>query len=207
MPRRGHGGRRGEQKGEGERDDLGTHEGLHARLGGGVVRPGQNGQRPSGLGRDVDDLAAALALQDRQHRLRHQEHAFQVGGDDAVPVLFRQPLDGARARTAAGIVDQHVDAAEGPDRALDQRCHLGLVGNIGGNAHRVASQIADLSGDRLDPVVIAAVDHHLGALAGETERDFAPDARGCAGDQRDFIRERHPCRPSLRVITLQNTSN
>ena len=66
----------------------------------------------AGDGREVDDAAAAGGLDERHRLARAVEHAVQIDGDAAVPVLGADVLDlGGRAGDA-GVVDEHVEAAE-----------------------------------------------------------------------------------------------
>ena len=54
------------------------------------------------------------------HRLREEDRAAQVGGDDRVEILRRQIKEiAAHHRADAGIVDEAVDAAE-----LSQHCRI-----------------------------------------------------------------------------------
>ena len=76
------------------------------------------GQRSaSGDGGQVDDLAAALALEVGNQGLAHQHHGLEVLGVEGIPD-GRWPRQGAsirldgRLRRSADVVDQDVDAPE-----------------------------------------------------------------------------------------------
>ena len=57
--------------------------------------------------------------------------------------LGRALGDAPAAASAAGVVDQNVDAAEGGQGLLDHALHRGLAGDVGGNADGLTPQLAD----------------------------------------------------------------
>src|SRR5262249_13227262 len=61
---------------------------------------------------DVDDAAVATLNHAARDGLRDEETSAQIGVEDQVPVLPAD-LEGRLADVAAGIVDQHVHAANG----------------------------------------------------------------------------------------------
>src|SRR5439155_9132081 len=63
----------------------------HAALAGAVSE--EVPSTPSGPGADVHDGSAALLNQNRKHRLRTEEHAFQVDVDGLVPDLLGRVED------------------------------------------------------------------------------------------------------------------
>ena len=79
----------------------------------------------------VDDAAGSLADHDRRHELHAEHDTAQVGGDDSVEVLHVDLGDAGNAAGVAGVVEEAVDAAEFPQRLLDQRRDVGLVGDVG----------------------------------------------------------------------------
>jgi hypothetical protein len=83
----------------------------------------------------VDDPAAPLRLHDRHGRLSGVEGRGQDDGDQRVPLLRREVLDG-RDVLDARIVDQDVEAAEFAHRIVHQ------VGDLIGPGH-VGAVIAD----------------------------------------------------------------
>ena len=81
---------------------------LAAPYGAPPISPGlQRGERANG-----DDGAAAPLDHAGQHRLGQRVDAGEVDGDHAVPLLLADPADVARLARVAGVVDEHVDAAE-----------------------------------------------------------------------------------------------
>ncbi len=85
----------------------------------------------------------------------------------------------------ARVIHQHVDRAELRDGALEHRGdrrrprHVGTV--VG---HGDAVSRSQPGGDALDLGALAeAVQHDVGAFAGQARRDAKPDAGGRAGDE------------------------
>src|SRR5436190_13129091 len=71
---------------------------------------------------DVDDPAVPAPLELRPAQLGQAEHRKQQQLDGALDVLGGEP-DGRTARRTAAVVDQDVDAAEGPDSPVDATLH------------------------------------------------------------------------------------
>ena len=73
-------------------------------------------------------------LHHAERLLRAQEAPGQVDVDDAAPLLVaRAPRPGRRGRPGAGVVEQHVDAAERLARPREERLHRGRVGHVRGH--------------------------------------------------------------------------
>jgi hypothetical protein len=117
---------------------------------------------------------------------------MEIGGEHAMPLLDWQIDDHAGPRGNAAVGHRDV---ERPERRLGLGHHApaGLrVGDIGLDDHRAPAEAPDgggrlLRGGGLLPVVHGDVR----ALAGELERDRAPDAARGAGDERDAALESH----------------
>jgi hypothetical protein len=94
----------------------------------------------------------------------------------------------------AGVVDEHVDAAEALDRVGRDRGGGRGVGDVGAVGDRLAAGGHDLVGDALGEAHVAAavagehvaevVDDHLGATLGERQRVCAAEAAAGAGHDR-----------------------
>ena len=82
---------------------------------------------PAGGRGQIDDAAAARRLEHRHGQPRAVEHAVQVDGDAALPVLDVDVLDLAGGPGDAGVVDQHVEAAELRGHRAEQ--HVDLAGS------------------------------------------------------------------------------
>ncbi len=94
------------------RDLLGQRLGqrLERELRRGVVGVGRVGDEPGHRG-DVDDVPAALRAHPGQHRLERVDDAEVVGVEERAHLGVVALLD-RRQVAVAGVVDQHVDAAE-----------------------------------------------------------------------------------------------
>jgi hypothetical protein len=84
----------------------------------------------SGLGGQVDDLAAAALLDHLLGAgLQHEQEALDIDGVDA-PVALAGDLDNRREVEDAGVVDQDVEAAEMRHRGGDCRVDRSLFGDV-----------------------------------------------------------------------------
>ena len=83
---------------------------------GGRVRGAERVSEPSGRRRQIDDRAAAGALEHRHGMVRAEELPGQADVDRSTPVLGPDVFDSAGRSGDAGVVDENVEAAE---RALD----------------------------------------------------------------------------------------
>src|SRR5258707_4443328 len=87
----------------------------------------------------VDDAASSLGLHDRGHRLGQAHRPRQVDGHDLVPYLQRQIVEIAeRDRdVVGGVIDQDIEAAEGPGYLGYQLVHGRAVGDVAGESSSV----------------------------------------------------------------------
>jgi len=111
----------------GELDGQGVDGALAGQRGGGR-HPGDrmiDQHRP-----DVDDRAAGR-LHVRDDRLGEEEGALEIDVEEPVEVLLVDVEKRARLEQA-GVVDQHIDAAEPGDGVSDHRLAHGRVGRVGG---------------------------------------------------------------------------
>ena len=98
------------------------------RFGRGVVAGARRGDPRADRG-DVHDRAAAARAHAGQHRLDHRDGAEEVGGEQPLHVGVVAFLDGG-AVAVAGVVDQHVDAAEALPRPPHRLRDLRVVGHV-----------------------------------------------------------------------------
>ena len=132
--------------------------------------------------RDVDDGAA------RPHR-RHgvpgaEEDAVDIHRHALAPAFERdveQRLDDADA----GVVHQHVEAAEAIEDGGDRGLPVGLAGHVEGDEHRLGAGLGQFGRERLAafPVDIGECDRR--AFCRERAGRGLADALGGAGDERD----------------------
>ena len=147
-------------------DDAGLR-GVVARHAGPVDEAGERG--------DVDDVAAALLLEERGERVAPARHAEQVDVDDALPVGDRLDVDAATRRDP-GVVDEDVEAAPLLAHPGQRRVPVLLGAHVepavgGGVGHARRSLVGEVD----DEHGVAAPDHELGE--GQAE------ARGASGDE------------------------
>src|SRR6266404_2272478 len=115
--------------GELERGDAGHAD--DGALAAGVDGVGRAREALAGDRGDVDDDAAAAGNHLARHALQAEEHALAVDAHDAVPVGLGEIHD-VRAPGDAGIVDQHIDAAERLDHAAHHLVDARQVADVGG---------------------------------------------------------------------------
>ena len=102
---------------------------------------------------------------------------------------------------AAGVVDQHVDAAVALDHAVEQRFDRLLVADVQRQALGLAAHTLDLGGQVLDQLGPAAAADHGRAEAGELQRRGAPQPRRRPG------RRRPSCRDGQRGTKIRELSS
>ena len=106
--------------------------------------------------------------------LRHEKDSREVRGENAVPRLEWELLDGSRARVGdAGVVDEGVEPAEVARNLLGERRDGAFVADVAVRGNRVAR------GLRLASIR----DHDLHAEFEKAGRDPGSDAAGTAGDE------------------------
>ncbi len=111
----------------------------------------------------------------------------------------QQPLVGGevgglleqRMHRDAGVVDQHVDAAEGIGGARDQPLAGGGVGDVGRHRHRLRAPRTAVGGHALECVGAARGQHQGRPLDGQLACEFGADAVGGAGDHDRLVGKAH----------------
>ncbi len=103
-------------------------------------------------------------------------------------------------RVGGGVVDEDVDATEPLDRGRDAGGDLVGLAGIGGEHRGLPAGGADLVGRRLERVLLARREHHVGARPGEGGGDRLADPAAGAGDQGDLPLQAdlHPQEPNGR---------
>src|SRR4030081_2850849 len=87
----------------------------------------------------IDDAASSLGLHDRGYRLGQPHRPPQVDGHDLVPYLQRQIVEIAEGDrdVVSGVIDQDIEAAEGPGYFAYQPVHGRAVGYVTGESSSV----------------------------------------------------------------------
>ena len=121
-----------------------------------------------------------------------QPDALQVDVDGALPHLVGGLLGVAVVVVHdPGVVEQHVEGAEGLLGAGDHGGHVGIDRHVGAEGDGLAAGGDDLVGHRPGTVQVHVDDGDPGPLCGEQQCALAPDALCAAGDQRCLPRESH----------------
>jgi hypothetical protein len=183
-------------------------EGHHAGLGRRVVRLAGLGAPAQDRGVVDDRSAVPLGHHLAQRRPGAAERPVQRDVEHPRPLLVGH-LQHRGGAAQASVVDHHVDPAEVPGRALNQRGHLRLVGDVAGlRPDPVAVRPGELVAGRGQPLVVLVADRHPGALVQAAPRGRAADAgAGRGGDHHHLaVQQAVPVhergRPSARVAMI-----
>ena len=142
----------------------------------------------SGLGGQVDDLAAAALLDHLLGAgLQHEQKALDIDGIDA-PVALAGDLDNRREVEDAGVVDQDVEAAEMRYGGGDRRVDRSLFGDVELDPEGVRPEGG---GDGLGARFVQVGDDDLRAFLHVALRDGLADAARGAGDDCNFVPDLH----------------
>jgi hypothetical protein len=128
----------------------------------------------------------------RQRRLHGEEGGVEVVAHHGAEGLGRRAAERRRARDA-GIGEDDVDLAETRDAGRDGRLDRRGVGAVGLHGERLAAEFGLC---RVERLLVAPGDDHLGALGEEELRGGEADAAGAARDERRLALEPHgrsPC--------------
>ncbi len=136
----------------------------------------------------VEDHAATLGHHGVGHGLCAVEDAAQVHVDHLVELLQRHFLQ-ARVLGDAGVVDQHVDAAELVFDLADHGVDHGALGHVHHIAHRLGAQGLALFDGFVDAGLLDVADDDGGAFFCELEGGGQAYALGGAGDEADLVLE------------------
>ena len=173
-------------------------------FGRGVGR-GVGARRVGGDRAVVDDAAAARVCSFiiRKASLRAEEHAGQVHVHDLLPLLVREVLERHRRRAAAGVVEEHVEAAERLPWSREQRLHGVGIADVGGHHQRRARPRRDSAAVSSSGSAAPAGERDAVAVAQQRERGGLADAAARAGDQRHPSGHVHG-RSELRFAAFQS---
>ncbi|MOA19913.1 hypothetical protein D3C78_1403230 [compost metagenome] len=125
-------------------------------------------------------MPAALLFHVCDHRLGGVHHALEVGVQQGFQV-FRAVVDKGLGQEEAGVVDQHLDTAEGFDGGGQELARAGRVGHVAGHANEVV-RIAQAGGGFLQPLDGAGAADDVVAVVEEGLGQAQADTAGCAGD-------------------------
>ena len=115
--------------------------------------------------------------------LKHVEHAVQISGEHAAPLLFGAVDKGVPSATAdAGIGEAAIDAAEPVERGGHRCLDRGRIGNIANAGVNLAAAAGHRRGGVSVLVGIAAPDRNVAPGRRQRLRDAETDSAIAAGD-------------------------
>src|SRR5271165_5526478 len=138
---------------------------------------------------DVDDRPAALPLHYFAGRHRHEEIAADVDLDGLVVGDEIRIENVAVVGIGRRVVDQDVQAAIGLFDMVESGGNVLHPAHVAGQGIGLAAGRADLVGDNLAVVQLAAGDYDMGTAGSQKLGDRLADAAAGAGDQRNFSGE------------------
>ena len=114
----------------------------------------------------------------------------EIDANNLVPLRQRHVCErGVLLQT--GVVDQHVDRAEGIDHFFEHGLHIGLVRDVSANRNRLDAARPHFGDNGLRRVVTGdVIDHDISTSIGEGMRNAASNPRAGAGDQ-GFLPQQH----------------
>ncbi|MOA12074.1 hypothetical protein D3C78_1320400 [compost metagenome] len=88
----------------------------------------------------------------------------------------------------AGVVDQHVDAAEALDGQRHRAAHRLGVGDVAAQAEGLGVEVLlQVLGETVQRGLVEVEDHQLRPGLGEAQHQRPADSRAAAGDQRHLV--------------------
>ena len=120
-----------------------------------------------------------------------EESALEIHVEHQIPVALAH-LEQRHARIHAGVVDEHVDAAELADDLRDHRLRARGLRDVALDERGAPASATNLLGNLLGGAAIVEVVHaDVGALARERQGDGTADSLLGAGHERHFPGEPH----------------
>jgi len=122
----------------------------------------------TGDGGQIDDRRLATLAQARHGLADAQKLTRDIDGQGAFPIGQRQGFDSAGGPGHAGIVDQHIQAAEFPVHQFEHRRDIGLARYVGD----AAVYLRQSFGEALEAFGPDVANQHFRAGLRESSRDF-----------------------------------
>ena len=137
-----------------------------------------------------DQPARALEMRIRVAHAPDRSHRI----DSEQPLEGRKVLDRVEARVHrdAGIGDQHIDAAVGFGRSLDETAAVVFLGHVGRHADRLAAERPAFVAHAVQRVRPPCRQRQFRPLLCQLPSQFSADAVARAGDHNDLTAEVHP---------------
>ena len=150
-------------------------------------------------------LPPACAAHARDRVLGAEQDALDVDRLHLVPLGLGDFVGVPRAAGDAGVVDQHVDAAEAIGHLVDRTRDVGFAGDV----HVPVAGLAAGTGDRIHQCqafgVEAVEDRDRGAFPGQPQRAGVADADRAAGDDAGHALDAVQGRSPARMVSLPTT--
>jgi hypothetical protein len=159
------------------------------RLRGAIVDLADGAEQAGGRGH-VDDAAEAPLHHAGRNRLQAVEAAFEMNGDDFVPLRTAHFVQ-HRGPDDAGVVDENVNTIELFEGSRDHGVDLIASGYIASNADRFGALCAHRAGQSLGPIRDEVRDAYTPSRTRKSPGDSRADALGCPGDDCRSARELH----------------
>ncbi|NYD67647.1 hypothetical protein BJ972_002166 [Agromyces atrinae] len=120
----------------------------------------------------------------RKRGARDVEESVDVDGEHPLPLVDVRADDRAEQHHA-GVVDEHVEAAEAVDDALHGGFGLGAHRDVGDDGEGDPARRLDLGDESVESVAAAGDDGDRRTLARESEGRGSADATARPGDEGD----------------------
>jgi hypothetical protein len=142
----------------------------------------------------VDDAAATrrLRLHHPERRLRAEEGGVEIDADDVEPLGGGQVLEVDPGGTAAGVVEQDVDAAERRAGLGEERLDVRWIGQVAGDGEQAGAERFAGGDRRLQSLGATACDGDGVADAGQAQGGGFADAAATAGNDGDAVQDQAP---------------
>jgi hypothetical protein len=141
--------------------------------------------RMSADGRDIDELAVALFLHDRQSGGDAMQHATDVDINHLIPFVHFERFQ-RRKRHDAGVVDDDVHLAEFALRKIDEGFDVFALRDVERPIPRRTAFGADGGNQRFEPVRAPRAQDYVRALLRQQARRRLSDSATRPGDCNDF---------------------
>ncbi|MNR30692.1 hypothetical protein D3C85_1481590 [compost metagenome] len=112
--------------------------------------------------------------------------ALEVHGHHGVPVGFAEAGEHAVAADA-GVVDHHVQVAEGFDGLAHDQPRRVIAGDVVAVGHGTAALAEDFTDHGQRRFAVDVVDHHFRAFGGESQRVGAAQTTAGTGDDHHAV--------------------
>src|SRR3989449_1124220 len=174
------------------RHRLGEHD--DTRLGRlvGMALKAEDGLEPGNRG-DIQDRAASLLQHLGNCRANEAERALHEHVERLIPNVIGGLVEPPGMEQVARVVDENVEAAEGPDSGRHRLLHVLFVGHAARERQGLSALPLNLSDNALQLVLPPAGDRDLRTFSRKDLRNRFADAGPATGHNRYLVFESHGC--------------